>query len=128
VEDEFESEDTDSEEILNMQFKLLTDENILMCLNPVFLTDLLTGSYQFIVPRNYIPDESNLEERAFELLKPNTAIEYKFVLDAQECIYHLELNSRKLDEYNPSVPKFHAPLMNYTALDELNNNQVFFHP
>jgi hypothetical protein len=66
--------------------------------------------------------------RIFIYLFPNTAIEYKYLLDNQEGVYHLKLNSNKLDEHNRPLPKFDILLMNYSVLDNLNNNQVFFLP
>jgi hypothetical protein len=74
---------------------------------------------------DYIPNESNIEESVFYLLQ-NTAFEYKYLLDNQECVYNLEINSRKLDEHNCLILKFDVGLMTYIVLDELNNNQVFF--
>jgi hypothetical protein len=51
-----------------MHFLASPNQLILRCANPVLIIDLLTATSQFIVPGNYIPDLSNLEEEAFHLL------------------------------------------------------------
>jgi hypothetical protein len=80
-----------------MRYHLYPNDNILRSPNLVLIIDLRTGSYQFMVSGEYIPDEeSKIEEQAFRLL-PNTAIEYMYLLNDQDIVYHFELNSIKLD-------------------------------
>jgi hypothetical protein len=70
-----------------------------------------------MVPGDYIPDEeSEIDENAFRLL-PNTAIEYKYLLNGQDIVYHLELNSVKLDKRKRPVKKIQIRPVNYSKLD-----------
>jgi hypothetical protein len=55
------------------------------------IIDTFTGSDKFMVPGDYYPDEgTEYDENAFYLF-PNTVIEYKYLGNAQDIVYHLEL-------------------------------------
>jgi hypothetical protein len=80
-----------------------------------------------MVSGDYYPDESNIDENSFCLL-PNSSIEYRYLLDGQDFIYHLELKSVKSDDRKYPVKKFQILPMNYTVQDGINNLNLFFHP
>jgi hypothetical protein len=69
-ENEFESEESENEEIKNMYFRDTPHQHVLRCLNTVLIIDLRSPSNQFFVSGNYII-----------YLLPNAAIEYKYLLD-----------------------------------------------
>jgi hypothetical protein len=67
---EFESEDIENEEIkdeeiVDMQFRAPWHDHVLRCPNYIFIIDLPTTNYQFIVSDDYISDQSNVKEGPF---------------------------------------------------------------
>jgi hypothetical protein len=85
-----------------------------------------------MVSGDYYPDEdTKYDENSFRLL-PYFVIEFKYLLNTQNIVYHLELNSVKLDNHKCLVKKFQMRPMNHSVLDflneDINNLNLFFHP
>jgi hypothetical protein len=114
-----------------MHYDLYLNDSILRCPNPVLITDLRTGSHFFMVPGDYVPDkDTEFDNVVFHLL-PNTTIEYKSSVNGQRFVYHLELNSDKIDEFKRQVKKFHILILppeviNRSKLDKIKT--PFFPP
>jgi hypothetical protein len=116
----------------NPQIQALLDEEVedmhkfgkvLRCPNQVLIIDLCIGSYYFMVPGNYSPDNNTEYDNYDFYLLPNTTIDYKGSTSIH-IIYHLELNSNKLDKFNHSVRKFdiivlHSEVINRSYLDTI---------
>jgi hypothetical protein len=83
---------------------------VLRCPNPVLITDLRIGSYFFMVPGNYYPDNNREFDNYDFYLLPNTTIDYK-TSTSRRIVYHLEPNSHKLDKFNHPVRKFDIILL-----------------
>jgi hypothetical protein len=102
---QFEIEEFEDQEVEDLHYYPYPNDNILRCPNPVLIIDAFTGSHKFMVPGDYSPDkDTEYNKNSFRLL-PNTVIEYKYLLDTQGIIYHLELNTVKLDNHKTSSKK-----------------------
>jgi hypothetical protein len=95
----------EDEVVEDMHYDPYLNGDILRCPNPILITDLRTGSYNFIVPGDYVPDNNTEFDNYVFYLLSNTTIEYK-TSSSRRVIYHLELNSNKLNKFNRPVKKF----------------------
>jgi hypothetical protein len=78
---QFQIAEFENAEVENLNFYPHPYEIVLSYPNPILIIDTRTGSYKFIIPGDYHPDEdTDYDENAFYLL-PNTAIEYHYLLN-----------------------------------------------
>jgi hypothetical protein len=111
------------EEAEDKYYHPFPNSKILRSPNPISINDLRTGIHFLMVPGDYYPDnDTEFDDLVFYLL-PNTTIDYK-TTDSRRIIYHLELNSDKLDEFNHPVKKFDIvvlppELTNCSKLDKI---------
>jgi hypothetical protein len=103
---QFQIEEIEDREIEYMHYHPYPNDNILRYPNPVLIIGTFVGSHKFMVPDDYYPDENTEYDESLFRLLPNTAIEYKSLGNGQDILYHLELNSVKLDKHKRPVKKF----------------------
>jgi hypothetical protein len=103
-------------------------DNILICPHPVLITDILTGSYRFMVPGYYVPEDHTEYHGIIYYLSPNTTIDYKNSENTADVSFHLELNSNKLSKNKHPVKKFTIRLLNPSDLDEIYYPHSYSYP
>jgi hypothetical protein len=81
-----------------------------------------------MVSGGYYPDKDIEYDNVVFHLLPNTAIEYKTSVNGQRIVYQLELNSVKLDNHKRVVKEFKIHAINYSVLDGINYQNLYFHP
>jgi hypothetical protein len=123
---QFQIEQIEDEEVEDMYYYPYPNDNILRCQNPVLIIDIRTGNHEFMVPGDYKPDEDTEYDNVVFHLLPNTTIEYKTSVNRPHIVYHLELNSDKLDKNKRPVQKYQIHVFNRSVLDTINNPT--FHP
>jgi hypothetical protein len=79
---------------------------VLRCPHPVLIIDLITSSYEFMAPGSYVPRDHTAYDDIIYNLLPNTTIDYISSEHGRDVVYHLELNSNKIDKYNRPVKKY----------------------
>jgi hypothetical protein len=60
-----------------VQGDMYIHDNILICPHPVLITDILTGSYRFMVPGYYVPEDETDYDDIIYYLSHNTTLDYK---------------------------------------------------
>jgi hypothetical protein len=109
---QFEIEVLEDEEIEDMRYYPPPNADILRCPNSVLIIDICTGSHKFMVFDDYYPEEHiECDGDLFRVL-PNTTIEYESLVNGQTIVYHLDLNSLKLDKHKRPVKKFQIRPLN----------------
>jgi hypothetical protein len=99
-----------------IQGNMQMHDNILICPHPVLITDILTGSYRFIVQDYYVPEDETDYDDIIYYLSPNTTIDYKSSQNTADLSFHLELNPVKNKR---PVKKFSIHIQNRSDLDEI---------
>jgi hypothetical protein len=100
-------EEIENEVVEDIHFHYPPHANVLRCPNPVLIIDTLTltGSYFFMVAGDYVPDDHTDIDHTYFYLVRNSTIDYK-TLVGKRFIFHLELNSDKLDENGNPIKKY----------------------
>jgi hypothetical protein len=112
-------EEMENEVVEDVHFHYPPHNNVLRCPNPVLIIDTRTGSHFFMVSGDYVPDDDTDFDHTYFYLVQNSTIDNKTSVD-KRYIFHLELNSDKLDENGNPIKKFRIRLINRSRLDKLH--------